>query len=288
MILVRETSMFAPPDRREGDGVAAATGRALVLISEGGCFKGEAKGLLGAGMLGSEIWSDRLLGIVSGQITSGEIEHWVDTAWTDGHFVDAVSGGVVGRLPTAGRPVARYGDSGLLRSAVCFTHLQGPGGVVVHTPPPQVAGGMRRPYCIAPHVHQTSHVTVVLQGAARFFIARREGRDARIVCVPVRAGEVLLCPAGIAHTFGSKRGAFTVLSIQARFVEPSQPDFARNVSAFEGLPVVVRAAGRRKIPVPSLCHHGEGSESHCISPPSVVREGLGKRPLRRTDLIVEP
>lgn len=59
----------------------------------------------------------------------------------------------------------------------------------------------------------------------------------------MRPGHVLLCPAGVAHTFATWGGAFTVLSIQARFVDPSQPAFARNVRVFDGLPFVLRDAG---------------------------------------------
>ena len=178
------------------------------------------------------IWSDRLRGIISGQATSEEIESWVTTSWRSGQFMDTVPRELLHNLPVTGRPVARYGDAGDLRSEVCFTHPHGPGAVVVHTPSMDASNGTGTTYCIAPHVHLNAHVTVVLQGEARFFIARHGEGAAQVVRSAVCAGHVLLLPAGIAHTFGSTGGAFTVLSMQARFIEPSRPDFALNVEGF--------------------------------------------------------
>lgn len=118
-------------------------------------------------------------------------------------------------------------------------HRHGPGGVVVRTPPVETWSWVRTPFCVAPHVHQHPHLTVVLEGEPHFFIARSDSGHSCVLRVAVRPGHVLLCPAGIAHTFGSTGGAFTVLSIQARFVDPSQPDFARSVGTFDGLPFVL-------------------------------------------------
>ena len=191
----------------------------------------------------SDIWSDRLLRIVSGEATSAHIESWVDASWRDGQFVHAVPRHILDQLPTSGRPVSRYGDSGILRSEVCFRHSHGPGGVVVHTPPMEVWGRVSTAYCVEPHVHQNPHVTVVLRGASHFFIACDEDGQSGVIQVAVRPGHVLLCPAGVAHTFGGKGSAFTVLSIQSRFIEPSQANFAKGVSVFDGLPLVPREVG---------------------------------------------
>lgn len=188
----------------------------------------------------SHIWSDRLFAIVSGGATSAEIESWVDAAWRDGQFADTVPRETLDSLPTTGRPVARYGEAGLLRSEVCFEHPHGPGGVVIHTPQ-EVWSRVRTPWYVAPHVHPNAHVTVVLHGEPDFFIARHDGEQAHVVTAAVQRGTVLFCPAGVAHTFGSAGAAFTVLSIQARFVDPSQPDFARTADAFDGLPRILHS-----------------------------------------------
>lgn len=182
-----------------------------------------------------DIWSDRLLRIVSGEATSAHIESWVDTSWRDGEFVHLVPREIVDQLPASGRPVSRYGHSGILRSEVCFSHSHGPGGVVVHTPPMKVWSHVGTAYCVEPHVHRNAHVTVVLRGESHFLI---EDGHSGVTRIAVRPGHVLLCPAGVAHTFGSEGGAFTVLSIQARFIEPSQLGFASGISFFDGLPFV--------------------------------------------------
>lgn len=186
------------------------------------------------GTLHSDLWWERLLGIVAGQTASAMIESWVDSAWVEGRFAVAVPEDSLVRLPSRGRPVARYGESGVLRSEVCFRHPEGPGGVVVHTP----AMEARTRFCVAPHRHPNAHVTVVLRGEANFFIARGTSGDGGVARVPVRPGSVLLCPAGVAHTFGSRNGPFSVPSLQARYVDPSLPDFAENVDAFDGRPVL--------------------------------------------------
>ena len=178
----------------------------------------------------------RLRAIVDGETTSAEVERWVDAAWALGRFVDEVPAAVLPTLPATGEPVARYGDSGVLRSEVCFRRPRGPGGVVIHTPPMETWSDARRNYCIAPHVHGCAHVTVVLTGEAHLFPAPAAER--RVLHVMARPGLVLLCPAGNAHTFGSTGEAFTVLSIHARFVDPSRRAFSRRARAFEALPMV--------------------------------------------------
>ena len=55
--------------------------------------------------------------------------------------MDAVPRELFHNLPATGRPVARYGDAGDVRSEVCFTHPHGPGAVVVHTPSMDVSNG---------------------------------------------------------------------------------------------------------------------------------------------------
>jgi hypothetical protein len=190
-----------------------------------------------------DTWSDRLLGIVRGEATSAQIEGWVDASWRDGRFVDVVPAEILSKLPTTGYPVARYGDPNILRSEVCFRHPHGPGGVVVHTPPLEVWSLVERRYCVAPHVHRHAHVTVVLRGESHFFIARSADGRNRVLQVAVRPGHVLPCPAGSAHTFGSTGGAFTVLSIQARFVDPGARGFASNVGVFDGFPIVTPDVG---------------------------------------------
>jgi hypothetical protein len=185
-----------------------------------------------------DLWPSRLRAIVGGTSTSAQIESWVDTAWNEGRGVDEVPAAVFRTLPTTGDPVARYGDSGVLRSEVCFRHPDGPGGVVIHTPPMETWSSTRKNYCIAPHVHGCAHVTVVLAGEAHFFVAPAD--ENRVVHVAARPGHVLLCPAGSAHTFGSKGEAFTVLSIHARFVDPSQRGFSRRAPFFDRLPLAAR------------------------------------------------
>ena len=198
---------------------------------------------MGPRMTRSDIWSDRLLRIVNGEATSAHIESWVDASWRDGQVVHTVPQRTLDQLPTSGRPVSRYGDSGILRSEVCFTYSHGPGGVVVHTPPMAVWSRVSLLYCVEPHVHRNPHVTVVLRGESYFFIACNEDGHSGVIQVAVRPGHVLLCPAGVAHTFGGRGSAFTVLSIQSRFIDPSQADFARRVSVFDGLPLVARDVG---------------------------------------------
>jgi hypothetical protein len=184
----------------------------------------------------SDVWSERLLAIVSGRATSAQIESWVDAAWRDGQFADSLPRDTVDRLPTTGRRVTRYGDHGILRSEVCFEHPHGPGGVVISTPPQEVWSRVCTRWYVAPHVHRHAHVTVVLQGEPLFFIARAAGEQAYVVEAAVHRGNILFCPAAVAHTLGSTGAGFTVLSIQARFVDPSQPDFARNANGFGQLP----------------------------------------------------
>jgi hypothetical protein len=81
---------------------------------------------------------------------------------------------------------------------------------------------------------------VVLTGEAYFFAVEPVAGRPAVVRTLVRTGAVLLCPAGMAHTFGSRGLPFTVVSFQARFVEPSEPDFAADADGFDGLPVVSR------------------------------------------------
>jgi hypothetical protein len=178
-------------------------------------------------------WTQRLLEIVEGRATPAMIEGWVDASFQEDRFAVTVPEDFVSGLPSNGRPVKRYGDSGALRSQVCFQHAEGAGGVVVHTPAMPAWSSDRASYCVAPHVHANAHVTVVLRGEAHFFIARGGNGQAGVTQVPVGPGSVLLCPARVAHTFGSRGGPFSVLSMQARFVHPSRPEFARNVSGFE-------------------------------------------------------
>jgi hypothetical protein len=179
----------------------------------------------------SDVWSDRLLAIVEGRASGDDIERWVDASWNDGRFLDAVPDDLLSSLPATGRPIARYGDSGVLQSEVCFGRSEQPGAVVVHTPAMEPWSRKKARYCVDPHVHSSAHVTVVLQGQAQFFVACGVDADSPVVRVPVRAGSVLVCPASVAHTFGSESGPFTVLSVQSRFVEPSRADFARSVDA---------------------------------------------------------
>jgi hypothetical protein len=191
-----------------------------------------------------QLWTQRLLEIVEGRATSAMIEGWVDSSFQQDRFAVAVPEDLLSALPSSGRPVKRYGDSGVLRSQLCFQHAAGPGGVVVHTPAMRAWSSERASYCVAPHVHANAHVTVVLRGEAWFFIAR-EGNGRPVVAqVPVGPGSVLLCPARVAHTFGSRSGPFSVLSMQARFVHPSRPEFARNVS-FSRPPAAARSSPRR-------------------------------------------
>jgi hypothetical protein len=183
-------------------------------------------------------WLNRLLDIVRGQATTAQIESWVDCCWRRGECVDVVPLEFLPELPSTGRPIRRYGDSGLLRSEVCFEHAHGPGGVVVHAP----AMESRSDNAVSPyaplHVHQTAHVGVIMQGEPHFFIDRGNRGQVRIVRILLAAGHVVAIPGSVAHTFGTAPTGFTILSIQARFVAPSTADFARNVSwDGEALPV---------------------------------------------------
>jgi mannose-6-phosphate isomerase-like protein (cupin superfamily) len=183
-------------------------------------------------------WGERLAAFTRGHVASDEVEAWVESAWSEGRFVAAVSEEALARLPRTGRRVPRYGTSHVLRSEVCLEHPNGTGAVVVHTPAMPAWDEAARAYCVAPHAHGSAHVTVVLSGHAHFFIARKEGAGARIVRIAASPGDVLVCPPGVAHTFGSNGEAFTVLSIQSRFVEPSEARFARDVALFDDRRVV--------------------------------------------------
>jgi hypothetical protein len=192
--------------------------------------------------MGVDVWADRLRGIVGGEATSAQIEGWIDAAWRGGRFMAVVPAELLRRLPASGHPVSRYGDANHLRTEVCFRHPHGPGGVVVRTPAMEPWSRARGNYCVPPHVHRNPHLTVILEGESRFFVARSEDRRSGVVQVAARPGHVLLCPADVAHTFGSSGGAFTVLSIHARFVDPSRRDFARRTAVFDELPAAPGAA----------------------------------------------
>jgi hypothetical protein len=186
----------------------------------------------------SSAWSNRLLDIVGGQATTAQIEFWVDRSWRSGALADVVPLELLPELPSTGRPVRRYGDSGLLRSEICFVHAHGPGGVIVHAPAIEArSDGTVCPY-VPLHVHQAAHLGVILRGEPHFFIDRGEPGEARVVRMPLQAGHLVTIPAGVAHSFGTAAAGFTILTIQARFVAPSEADFARNVRwSGEALPI---------------------------------------------------
>lgn len=178
----------------------------------------------------SGTWPNRLLDIVGGQATTAQIEAWVSDCWRGGEPVDLLPLDFLPHLPAQGRPIRRYGDSGLLRSQICFVHAHGPGGVVVHAPAIEASDKNGVSPYVPLHVHQSAHLGVILEGAPHFFVDRGEPDQAQVVRVPLAAGHVVAIPAGVAHSFGTPAASFTILTIQARFVAPSEADFARNVS----------------------------------------------------------
>lgn len=162
-----------------------------------------------------------LRGTILGTLSTADIDRAVAHYWGRGDFVHHVDAAEIPTLRDVEAPTRRYGLCDRLDAGLLYGSRGQPGCLLVTTPRlGPYDRGFRR-FLVPPHLHESSHITVVTAGRAVFLLVR----DEVLIAAEVGPGSVVLYPAGVIHTFVSDE-EFQVASLQAAYEEPEDRAFA--------------------------------------------------------------
>ena len=193
-----------------------------------------------------------LRGTILGRLSRAEIDQVVEHYWSSGRFVHHVSAAAIPEFARVEGGARRYGLCARLDARLMYGSLGHPGCLLVTTPTRGPYDREFERFVVAPHRHDSSHITAVTAGRAVFLIVREDGPQPALITAAVGPGSVVLYPAGAVHTFVSDE-QFQVASLQASYQEPEGRAFADTaVARLATLPRVSYEAYRRRIDKPTL------------------------------------
>ena len=164
------------------------------------------------------------------------IEQEVEQRWDSGAFLFHLGPSAVPPLGAVECVDGRYSSVDGLTTGLLFGSEGHSGCLVITTPAcPDLDESLRR-LLVPAHTHGSPHAALVLDGEARFLVARQTRAGPVLIDEAVSRGALIFCSADAPHTFVTRRG-FRVASLHARYVGHHRDTFAnRDWQDFASLP----------------------------------------------------
>jgi hypothetical protein len=176
-----------------------------------------------------------------GSLSRAEISELARDYWDRDDFVHYVEAEQLSLVRPSGPATRRYAGAPNVLHWKLYGDSGSPGCVLVESPHDAQYEDDFGALQVPPHVHDTDHIAIVLEGSGSFVVARPHEDGARVMIAPARPGLIAFYPRGVPHTFVSGPDGIVVASVQSEFEAPESPGFATLVRG--GL------AGMERVPI---------------------------------------